>query len=156
VIQHRRARGGAFRLTAITGVLLVAAPVVLAAGTAHASPVNWDAIAQCESGGNWSSISPNGHFGGLQFSPTTWMENGGVGLPSMASREEQIRVAENVLATQGLNAWPKCGSWGGSEFVPGARAASGCPVRAGSILGVLDLRQLCSLIGPLAALATQR
>ena len=64
--------------------------------------MDWDAIAQCESGGNWSTNTGNGHYGGLQFKPSTWASNGGVGSPSTASREEQIRVAENVLRTQGL------------------------------------------------------
>ena len=53
----------------------------------------------------------NGHFGGLQFKQATWTANGGVGITrATASRAEQIRVAENVLRTQGLGAWPKCGS----------------------------------------------
>ena len=72
--------------------------------------MDWDAIAQCESGGNWAANTGNGAYGGLQFKPATWAANGGVGSPATASREEQIRVAENVLQTQGLGAWPKCGS----------------------------------------------
>ncbi|WP_218033378.1 transglycosylase family protein [Mycobacterium botniense] len=74
--------------------------------------VNWDAIAQCESGGNWSINTGNGYSGGLQFTPGTWSANGGTGSPANASREEQIRVAENVLRTQGIGAWPVCGSRG--------------------------------------------
>ncbi|MBS4727197.1 transglycosylase family protein [Mycobacterium sp. SM1] len=74
--------------------------------------VNWDAIAQCESGGNWSINTGNGYSGGLQFTPGTWAANGGSGSPHNASREEQIRVAENVLRTQGLGAWPVCGRRG--------------------------------------------
>ncbi|MDI3313971.1 MAG: transglycosylase family protein [Mycobacterium sp.] len=74
--------------------------------------VNWDAIAQCESGGNWSINTGNGYSGGLQFTPGTWAANGGSGSPANASREEQIRVAENVLRTQGLGAWPVCGRRG--------------------------------------------
>ena len=63
--------------------------------------MNWDAIAQCESGGNWSTNTGNGHYGGLQFKPATWTSNGGVGSPATASREEQIRVAEHVLRHPG-------------------------------------------------------
>jgi hypothetical protein len=74
--------------------------------------VNWDAIAQCESGGNWSISTGNGYSGGLQFTPGTWRANGGSGSPAYASREEQIRVAENVLRTQGIGAWPVCGRRG--------------------------------------------
>ncbi|SHT78507.1 transglycosylase domain-containing protein [Mycobacteroides abscessus subsp. abscessus] len=78
---------------------LVAAPMALA-GTASADPVNWDAIAACESGGNWGINTGNGYYGGLQFNLGTWRANGGSGSPHLASREEQIRVAENVLARE--------------------------------------------------------
>ena len=74
--------------------------------------VNWDAIARCESGGNWSISTGNGYFGGLQFTPGTWRANGGSGSAANASREEQIRVAENVLHSQGIGAWPVCGHRG--------------------------------------------
>ncbi len=74
--------------------------------------VNWDAIAQCESGGNWGISTGNGYSGGLQFTPSTWRANGGSGSPNGASREEQIRVAENVLHSQGIRAWPVCGRRG--------------------------------------------
>ncbi|MEX3532475.1 resuscitation-promoting factor protein RpfE, partial [Mycobacterium tuberculosis] len=69
---------------------------------------NWDAIAQCESGGNWSINTGNGYYGGLQFTAGTWRANGGSGSAANASREEQIRVAENVLRSQGIRAWPVC------------------------------------------------
>lgn len=74
--------------------------------------VNWDAIAQCESGGNWSINTGNGYYGGLQFTAGTWRANGGSGSAANASREEQIRVAENVLRSQGIRAWPVCGRRG--------------------------------------------
>ncbi|WP_196243823.1 transglycosylase family protein, partial [Mycobacterium avium] len=74
--------------------------------------VNWDAIAQCESGGNWGINTGNGYAGGLQFTSSTWHANGGSGSPAGASREEQIRVAENVLHSQGIGAWPVCGRRG--------------------------------------------
>jgi LysM repeat protein len=68
----------------------------------------WDQLAQCESGGNWSTNTGNGYYGGLQFAQGTWEANGGSGNPANASREEQIRVAENVQASQGWGAWPAC------------------------------------------------
>jgi resuscitation-promoting factor RpfE len=74
--------------------------------------VNWDAVAKCESGGNWAIATGNGYYGGLQFSMGTWRANGGSGSPSQASRDEQIRVAENVLRSQGIGAWPVCGRRG--------------------------------------------
>ena len=99
---------------AIAG-LAVGAPLAIAAGPAQAEgSVNWDAIAQCESGGNWAINTGNGYYGGLQFSPSTWRANGGSGSAHNASREEQIRVAENVLKSQGIGAWPTCGKKSGS------------------------------------------
>ncbi|WP_018332365.1 transglycosylase family protein [Actinomycetospora chiangmaiensis] len=85
---------------------LAATPLALAAGTASAT--DWDAIAQCESSGNWSTNSGNGFSGGLQFTPSTWQAFGGSGSAHNASREEQIAVAERVKAAQGMNAWPTC------------------------------------------------
>jgi outer membrane biosynthesis protein TonB len=78
----------------------------------RAYSVNWDAIAGCESGGNWAISTGNGYSGGLQFTSSTWRSNGGAGSPNGASREEQIRVAENVLHSQGIGAWPVCGRRG--------------------------------------------
>lgn len=89
---------------AITGLGLGAA-----AGAANAAPASdWDALAQCESGGNWGINTGNGFSGGLQFTPSTWAGFGGQGNPQDATREQQIAVAENVLAGQGWGAWPSC------------------------------------------------
>ncbi|MEW5810145.1 MAG: transglycosylase family protein [Actinomycetota bacterium] len=139
-----------------------AVPMALegATATAHADSVNWDAIAQCESGGNWSINTGNGHYGGLQFKQATWSSNGGKGSPATASRAEQIRVAENVLQTQGLKAWPKCGAagmsaaqvWGTpspATVVPAAAPATakGCANLPTSALGgFVDLRKMCTAI----------
>jgi LysM repeat protein len=68
----------------------------------------WDRLAQCESGGNWAINTGNGYSGGLQFAPGTWRAHGGSGSAHTASRAEQIRVAERVLASQGWGAWPAC------------------------------------------------
>ncbi|MBB2945247.1 nucleoid-associated protein YgaU [Actinoplanes lutulentus] len=81
---------------------------------AHAVPsdVNWDAIARCESGGNWRISTGNGYYGGLQFSHSTWRAYGGARYARTANRAtktEQIRVAERVLRGQGIGAWPTCG-----------------------------------------------
>jgi resuscitation-promoting factor RpfC len=132
---------------AIAGALIAISMAVYTAA-ARADTVNWDAIAQCESGGNWSSVSGNGHTGGLQFSQATWAANGGVGSPATATRAEQIRVAENVLRTQGLGAWPKCGALGASPVV-GAPAPAGCPAIP-SVLGLVNLQRLCTaLLNPI-------
>ena len=99
-------------LAVISGALALAG-FVLSCGNASAdSGVNWDAVAQCESGGNWGANTGNGYYGGLQFTIGTWHANGGAGSPAGASREEQIRVAENVVRTQGIGAWPVCGRRG--------------------------------------------
>ena len=100
-----------FGMATFAGAIAVA-PLAMAAGTAHADSVNWDAVAACESGGNWAINTGNGYYGGLQFSMGTWNSNGGAGAPHSASREEQIRVAENVLQSQGIGAWPSCGGRG--------------------------------------------
>ncbi|SIG60623.1 resuscitation-promoting factor RpfA [Mycobacteroides abscessus subsp. abscessus] len=110
----------------------------MTASVASADSMNWDAVAECESGGNWSANTGNGFYGGLQFKPSTWAAHGGVGNPAEASREEQIAVAEDVLRTQGPGAWPKCGGGGigggaGCQFVPG-----------GSIFGIVNFRQMCN------------
>jgi len=88
------------------------------ASAAQASSVNWDAIAQCESGGNWSINTGNGFYGGLQFTKGTWRAYGGAKYASTAnkaSRSEQIAIAEKVLHGQGIGAWPVCGKKGGSS-----------------------------------------
>ncbi|WP_166741647.1 resuscitation-promoting factor [Cumulibacter soli] len=75
---------------------------------------NWDAVAQCESGGNWSINTGNGFYGGLQFSASTWTGYGGGAYAStadQATREQQIAIAEKVLAGQGPGAWPHCGAY---------------------------------------------
>jgi predicted nucleic acid-binding Zn-ribbon protein len=73
---------------------------------------DWDAVAQCESGGNWSINTGNGFYGGLQFTSSTWLAfGGGVYAPraDLAARSQQIAIAEKVLADQGPGAWPTCG-----------------------------------------------
>jgi resuscitation-promoting factor RpfB len=79
-------------------------------GSSTPSGSIWDKLAQCESGGNWSINTGNGYYGGLQFSLSTWRANGGSGMPHEASREEQIRIAKKVQASQGWGAWPACSS----------------------------------------------
>lgn len=88
--------------------LILAAP---ASSALAASGTTWDRLAQCESGGNWSINTGNGYHGGLQFSPRTWTAFGGgefARFAYQATREEQIVVAERVLARQGWGAWPAC------------------------------------------------
>ncbi|HEV7952054.1 MAG TPA: transglycosylase family protein [Candidatus Saccharimonadales bacterium] len=83
-----------------------AAPRIAAAPVASGSA--WDRLAQCEAGGNWAINTGNGYYGGLQFTISSWQAVGGSGLPSDASREEQIQRGEMLLARQGWGAWPAC------------------------------------------------
>ena len=104
----------------------VALSLSLSTGIANAAPTpNWDAVAQCESGGNWGANTGNGAYGGLQFKPATWAQYGGVGNPAAASREQQIAVADRVLADQGLDAWPKCGTASGLPTAVWSRPGRG-------------------------------
>lgn len=68
----------------------------------------WDQLAQCEAGGNWAINTGNGYYGGLQFNLSSWQAVGGSGLPSDASREEQIMRGQMLQAHQGWGAWPAC------------------------------------------------
>jgi uncharacterized protein YabE (DUF348 family) len=76
------------------------------------SGLDWDALAKCEAGGNWSMNSGNGYYGGLQYSASTWRAYGGTEfapLPHQATREQQIAVGERTYADVGASAWPHCG-----------------------------------------------
>ncbi|MDD7925134.1 transglycosylase family protein [Actinomycetospora chibensis] len=109
--RHRAPRRPGRLGRATLAVVAAGAPVVpaalLAAPAAHAD-TDWDALAECESSGNWAINTGNGFGGGLQFTDSTWRSFGGSGQPEDASREEQIQVAERVKAEQGMNAWPTC------------------------------------------------
>ena len=93
-----------------------AAPVqATSAAPAFSGGVNWAGIAACESGGSWSANTGNGFYGGLQFTQQTWLANGGgqyAASANLASPAQQIAVAERVLASQGIGAWPVCGAGG--------------------------------------------
>lgn len=116
---------------------LVGVGITASAGAANAAPAStWDALAQCESGGNWGINTGNGFSGGLQFTPSTWAGFGGQGLPQNASRAEQIAVAERVLDGQGWGAWPACsaklGLTAGANPTPIPAAPAPAPVQVQS------------------------
>ncbi|MFF2122235.1 transglycosylase family protein [Kitasatospora sp. NPDC058184] len=102
------------RMAVLAGAAVAALPVaglVTATSASAATSSTWDAVAQCESGGNWSTSTGNGFHGGLQFSPSTWAAYGGTAYASQANKAtkaQQIAVAEKVLASQGAGAWPVC------------------------------------------------
>ena len=111
---------------ALAGVV-AAAPLGFAtalAPAAHAD-TDWDAVAACESSGDWSTNTGNGYGGGLQFTDSTWKAFGGSGQPEDASRSEQITVAERVKAGQGMGAWPVCSKKAGqSDSSPSSDSGS--------------------------------
>lgn len=119
----------------VTVAAISAAGIALSAAGANAATdgATWDALAQCESGGNWATNTGNGYTGGLQFSPTTWAAYGGTGSAADASREQQIAVAENVHAAQGWGAWPSCAAQlglsggGGATVAPQSSAVTPVP-----------------------------
>jgi len=98
------------------GATAIALPIVgftaLTTGTADAATESqWDNVAQCESGGNWHINTGNGYYGGLQFAQGTWVGHGGQNYAAradLATKSEQIAIAEKVLASQGWGAWPVC------------------------------------------------
>ncbi|GAA2080893.1 resuscitation-promoting factor protein RpfA [Streptomyces albiaxialis] len=117
----------------------IAAPLALLAASAtsaSAAPNDgvWDRIAQCESGGNWSTNTGNGYSGGLQFSASTWRAYGGTAYAPTAagaSKSAQIAVARKVQAAQGWGAWPTCSAKAGaSGRAPQAPAPQAQPRKA--------------------------
>ncbi|MFJ8465693.1 transglycosylase family protein [Streptomyces swartbergensis] len=126
---HRRP-SKASRVIAIAGVTgaAVAAPLMAAGNASAATASEWDAVAQCESGGNWSINTGNGYYGGLQFSASTWSGYGGTKYAStadQATKAQQIEIAEKVLASQGKGAWPVCGKGLSSAGYTGGGSSSG-------------------------------
>ncbi|MFI8351520.1 transglycosylase family protein [Streptomyces sp. NPDC085596] len=112
--KHRRP-SKTVRVLALAGVAgaAVAGPVMASGSASAATGSEWDAVAQCESGGNWSINTGNGYYGGLQFSASTWAAYGGTqyaATADKAGKEQQITVAEKVLSAQGKGAWPVCGT----------------------------------------------
>ncbi|MFC8516210.1 transglycosylase family protein [Streptomyces sp. NPDC057257] len=112
--RHRRYQPNRINrasLTVTAGSAGMAIPLI-GAGTAHAADVStWNKVAACESSDNWSINTGNGFYGGLQFTQSTWEAYGGAKYASradLATKDQQIAVAEKVLAGQGPRAWPVC------------------------------------------------
>ena len=95
----------------LLAILLATASTLQSAPAEAASKKTWNRLAHCESSGNWSINTGNGYYGGLQFYQPTWKDFGGLAYAPKAhraTRAEQIKVAERVLAVQGWGAWPAC------------------------------------------------
>lgn len=126
--KHRRP-SKATRVATLAGVtgVAIAAPLMATGSASAATASEWDTVAQCESGGNWSINTGNGYYGGLQFSASTWAAYGGTAYAStanQASKSQQIAVAEKVLASQGKGAWPVCGTGLSSATYSGGSSSS--------------------------------
>jgi cell wall-associated NlpC family hydrolase len=112
--RHRKpaTSAGTVAKIAFTGAVLGGSGLALAGQATAASDGEWEQVALCESGGNWAINTGNGYLGGLQFKPGTWIGHGGgeyASSANLATREQQIAVAERVLMHQGRAAWPVCG-----------------------------------------------
>ncbi|WLW54472.1 transglycosylase family protein [Streptomyces sp. YU58] len=127
--KHRRP-SKATRAAALAGVtgVAIAAPLMAAGNASAATASEWDAVAQCESGGNWSINTGNGYYGGVQFSASTWAAYGGTkyaAQANQATKAQQIEIAEKVLAGQGKGAWPVCGkNLSGASYDGGSGSTS--------------------------------
>lgn len=112
--RHRRYQPNRINrasLTVTAGGVGIAVPLI-GTGTAHAADVDiWNKVAACESSANWSINTGNGYYGGLQFTRSTWESYGGTRYAAradLATKDQQIAVAEKVLQGQGPGAWPTC------------------------------------------------
>lgn len=115
--RHRRPRQAPALIVAagVTGSA-IAIPLLGATSASAADGTTWDRVAECESGGAWSTNDGNGYFGGLQLTQDDWEAYGGLAYASsadQASRSQQIAVAEKLLDAKGLAAWPTCGPLSG-------------------------------------------
>ncbi|WP_304944824.1 transglycosylase family protein [Streptacidiphilus sp. ASG 303] len=112
--RHRRIRPSQTRkFVAAAGVTGagIALPLITSGSASAASVSTWDKVAQCESGGDWAVNTGNGFYGGLQFTQSTWAAYGGTAYADradLATKGQQIAVAEQVLDSQGPGAWPVC------------------------------------------------
>ena len=112
--RHRKPSSSSIGVAkiAVTGAVIGGGALGFAAQAQAATDAEWDRVAACESSGNWAINTGNGYHGGLQFAPSTWTGHGGgqyAPAANLATREQQIAIAEKVLANQGKGAWPVCG-----------------------------------------------
>ncbi|QJT02187.1 LysM peptidoglycan-binding domain-containing protein [Streptomyces asoensis] len=122
--RHRRPRQAPALLVAagVTGSA-IAIPLLAASGASAADGTVWDKVAQCETGGSWSADEGGGEYGGLSLTQKDWVAHGGLDYatsPDLASRSQQIAVAQKVLAAEGIGAWGTCGLTSGLTQENGA------------------------------------
>ncbi|MBB4986924.1 transglycosylase family protein [Streptomyces nymphaeiformis] len=143
--RHRRHQPSRINRASLTVTAGGAALPLIGAGAAQAASLDvWEKVASCESSSSWHINTGNGYFGGLQFSQSTWERYGGTHYApraDLASKDQQIAIAERVLKGQGPGAWPSCGPGAGlarggeSPDVTALRTAGGNDVRTASLPG---------------------
>ncbi|MFI9803079.1 transglycosylase family protein [Streptomyces sp. NPDC052301] len=149
--RHRRYQPNRINrasLTVTAGGAGLAIPLVAAGGAAGADASTWNKVAACESSGNWSINTGNGYYGGLQFTLSTWEAYGGTRYApraDLATRSEQIAVAEKVLDGQGPGAWPVCSvraglTRGGGDPGPHTESAATRPTKERHKSSVRDVQ----------------
>ena len=111
--RHRKPTSSSVSVAklAFTGAVIGGGGIALAGHANAATDEEWDQVARCESGGNWAINTGNGFYGGVQFDQNTWASSGGLRYApraDLATREEQIAIAEVTQARQGWGAWPVC------------------------------------------------
>ncbi|MFJ8660383.1 transglycosylase family protein [Streptomyces sp. NPDC093795] len=163
--RHQPSRINRASLTVTAGGAGMALPLIGAGAVQAASLDVWEKVAACESSSNWRINTGNGYFGGLQFSQSTWERYGGTHYApraDLASKDQQIAIAERVLKGQGPGAWPSCAPRAGlarggdaPDLTPGATttkaAGGGNEVRTASLPGQRALpEQPARNVGPTA------
>jgi LysM repeat protein len=134
---HRAAKPQGHTQLRLAGSLAAGAAAIsltaIGGGSAEAATVhNWDGVARCESSGNWAINTGNGYYGGLQFSYSTWLAYGGGAYArraDLASKAQQIVIAERTLRGQGIGAWPVCGRYLTTVTTSSATSTRISPVR---------------------------
>ncbi|MER5965074.1 transglycosylase family protein [Streptomyces sp. NPDC002057] len=164
--RHQPSRINRASLTVTAGGAGMALPLIGAGAVQAASLDVWEKVAACESTSTWHINTGNGYFGGLQFSQSTWEQYGGTHYApraDLASKDQQIAIAERVLKGQGPGAWPSCGPRAGlarggdaPDVTPAAKAAKpsggGNAVRTASLPGqrALAEKKPARNVGPTA------
>ncbi|MEU7510639.1 transglycosylase family protein [Streptomyces sp. NPDC042898] len=136
--RHQPSRINRASLTVTAGGAGMALPLI-GAGTVQAASLDvWEKVAGCESSSSWHINTGNGYFGGLQFSQSTWESYGGTHYApraDLASKDQQIAIAERVLKGQGPGAWPSCGPSAGLARGGDAPGSGGNAPRTASLPG---------------------
>ena len=139
-MKNTTIRTAARRGVAVAAISAAGLALSVTAANAATDGATWDALAQCESGGNWATNTGNGYSGGLQFSASTWAAYGGTGSAAGASREQQIAVAEQIQSSQGWGAWPSCaaqlglsGGGGTTAVAPQSVPVQSAPVQSAPV-----------------------